>query len=135
MHIDLASMNWLAIISATAAAFILGGIWYGPIFGKAWLNEFGFSEEELGKRHPAKVFGSAILLTFLAAFVMAVIIGSAPSLMKGIHWGLIIGLGPVSMFIGINYVFEQRSVKLFIINALYATLSLVIMGAVIGGMG
>lgn len=135
MHIDLATLNWLAIIAATASAFVLGGIWYGPIFGKAWMAEFGFNEEELAKRHPGKVFGSAILLTFLAASVLAVIIGPMPTLMKGVHWGLIIGIGPVSMLMGVNYSFEQRSIKLFMINALYATLSLVIMGAIIGVMG
>ncbi len=31
--VDLVSLNWLAILIATAAAFLLGGLWYGPVFG------------------------------------------------------------------------------------------------------
>ena len=47
IHFDLAVLNWLAIVLATASAFVLGGIWYGPLFGKQWMAEYGFSEEDL----------------------------------------------------------------------------------------
>lgn len=134
IHLDLATLNWLAIVLATASAFILGGIWYGPIFGKKWMAEFGFAAEDFGKKHPASVFGTAILLTLIAATVMAMIIGHDSNLHYGALWGFVIGFGPVAMFIGIHYVFEQRSLKLFLINALYPALSLVIMGAIIGAM-
>jgi Protein of unknown function (DUF1761) len=30
------SLNWIAIGVVTVANFILGAIWYGPIFGKQW---------------------------------------------------------------------------------------------------
>ena len=33
--IDFAGLNWWAILVAVAAAFALGGLWYGPLFGKA----------------------------------------------------------------------------------------------------
>lgn len=134
IHFDLMALNWLAIALATASAFVLGGIWYGPIFGKLWMAEFGFKESDLTKGHPAKVFGTAIVLTLVAAIVLAMIIGHDSNLHYGALWGFMIGFGPVAMFIGIHYVFERRSVKLFVINALYPALSLVTMGAIIGVM-
>ena len=134
IHFDLMTLNWLAIVLATASAFVLGGIWYGPIFGKQWMAEFGFNEEEIAKRHPAKIFGAAILLTFIAAVFLALIIGHDSNYHYGALWGFMIGFGPVAMFIGVHYVFEQRSLKLFFINMLYPALSLVIMGAIIGAM-
>ena len=32
------SLNWIAIGVVTVANFILGAIWYGPIFGKQWMR-------------------------------------------------------------------------------------------------
>jgi hypothetical protein len=32
----MANANLLAILVAAAAGFLVGGIWYGPLFGKGW---------------------------------------------------------------------------------------------------
>ena len=44
--LDLSGLNWLAILVATVAAFVLGGLWYGPLFGKAWMAALGKTEED-----------------------------------------------------------------------------------------
>ena len=134
IHFDFMALNWLAVVLATASAFVLGGLWYGPLFGKQWMAEYGFNEDELAKGHPGKIFGAAILLTFIAATVLALIIGHDTNLHYGALWGFVIGFGPVAMFMGVHYVFERRSLKLFFINTLYPALSLMIMGAIIGAM-
>ncbi|NJN52279.1 MAG: DUF1761 domain-containing protein [Gammaproteobacteria bacterium] len=36
--LDFTGLNWIAIVVSTALAFVLGGLWYGPLFGKAWLS-------------------------------------------------------------------------------------------------
>uniref|UniRef100_UPI0013D3226F DUF1761 family protein n=2 Tax=Pseudomonadota TaxID=1224 RepID=UPI0013D3226F len=40
-------IHWLAILAAAAAGFAVGGIWYGPLFGKAWAKARGLSDEQL----------------------------------------------------------------------------------------
>ena len=35
-------INMLAVVIAVAANFILGWVWYGPVFGKAWGKEMGY---------------------------------------------------------------------------------------------
>ena len=32
-------LDWLAILVATAGAMVLGFLWYGPLFGKAWASK------------------------------------------------------------------------------------------------
>ena len=32
-------VNWMAILAAVVANFVLGFIWYTPLFGKAWAKE------------------------------------------------------------------------------------------------
>ena len=37
----LSELNWLAILAATIAGFVIGGLWYGPLFGNAWVAALG----------------------------------------------------------------------------------------------
>ena len=64
---SLDGINWLAVLLATASAFLLGGIWYGPLFKRAWCRENGTDPDAPPKGHPGKVFGIAILAAFVAA--------------------------------------------------------------------
>ncbi len=46
--LEFGGFNWWAILVATVVAFVLGGLWYGPIFGKAWLGVCAAERKELG---------------------------------------------------------------------------------------
>ena len=59
-------MNWIAIIVATAAAMVIGFLWYGPVFGKAWM---ALSGRGMGEGSAA---GPLYALTALAAFIEAI---------------------------------------------------------------
>ncbi len=53
---DMANINFLAVIVATLSAFAVGGLWYGPLFGQAWLSAVGMTEEEVEKGNKVKIF-------------------------------------------------------------------------------
>ena len=36
-------INWWAIIVTTIISFVLGFLWFGPLFGKAWMKTIGVS--------------------------------------------------------------------------------------------
>ena len=38
-------INWWAVLVTTVMAFVLGGLWYGPLFGQAWLSAIGKTED------------------------------------------------------------------------------------------
>ena len=40
-------INWLAVVLSGLSAFVLGGLWYGPLFGKAWQARVGLSDEQI----------------------------------------------------------------------------------------
>jgi hypothetical protein len=50
----------------------------------------------------------------------------------GAFYGFLAGFGWVATFIGTHYLFERRSLKLFLINAGYSIVALTIMGLIIG---
>jgi len=85
-------ISWIAVIASTVAAFVLGGLWYGPLFSKPWMREMGV-DRTFKQRTPRPVlFGSAITLNFLAALVFAVFVGPAPSLLLALGAGAGVGL-------------------------------------------
>jgi len=127
-------VNWLAVVLAAASAFVLGGLWYGPLFLKAWSREAGIAVHA-NKRHPAAVFGGALVLSLVAAWAMAAVIGRGDhSLLFPVHVGLLTGLCVVATSFGINYLFAGRSFKLWLIDAGYHVLQFTLYGLVIGLM-
>ena len=110
-----ANINWLSVIVASVSSFLVGGIWYGPLFGKAWMRAFGFTESDLNTRYMPKVF-----------------IGVNANMSYGLIAGFLAGFGWVATLLGILYLFENRSFKAFLINAGYCILALTLMGGILG---
>lgn len=133
---DLASatpdINWLSVFIAAVSTFLIGGIWYGPIFGRAWMKAFNFTEEDLKKRNMAATFGISFILALVAALNLEMFLGPEADLAFGIMAGFFAGIGWVATFLGIIYLFEMQSLKAFGINAGYAVISLTAMGAILG---
>jgi hypothetical protein len=123
-------VNWIAILVAAVLSFVLGGIWYSPVlFGKAWQREAGLTEEQLKNANMAKIFGLTFVLCVLAAWMFAIFLGPRPKISEGLMYGFSAGLFWVTASFGINYLFERRSLKLFLINGGYHTLQFTIIGA------
>lgn len=130
---DLSKLNILAIVVAAVATFLLGGLWYSPIlFAKRWAQEVGLTEEQQRSPPMARIFGFSLLAALVMAFNLAAFIGPQGTLSFGTFAGLAAGLGWVAMSLGTIYLFEQRSLALWLINSGYQVLAYTLMGAIIG---
>lgn len=130
---DPSKLNWLAVGAAALSTFLLGGIWYSPVlFGRAWQRETGLSDAQLQQRSLAVVFGTSFVLALIMAFNLAAFLQGPPDLAWGMTAGALAGIGWVAMAMGVTYLFEARSMKLFLINAGYHAVSFIIMGAILG---
>lgn len=127
------SLNHLAVLLATVLAFVLGGLWYGPLFGKAWMRENGITPETAREMNAAKVYGLAFLWTLIMAYNLAFFLGDT-SIRTGqaVLYGFATGAGWIAMGIFVVGLFERRSAKLMAINGGYMTVALTMMGAIIG---
>jgi len=126
-------INLWAVLVASLTAFLLGGLWYAPIgFGKAWQREKGLKPDARPPRSPAVTFGLAFLLSLLAAGVFAMFLGPHPSMQLALGAGFAAGFAWVAASLGINYLFEQKSLRLFCINGGYHTAQFVVYGLVFG---
>lgn len=126
-------INHLAVVVAAVSSFLLGGIWYSPaLLGKVWMRETGLTEDALGERNLALVFGCSFILSLIAAAVFALFLGPGPALPFALGAGFSAGLCWVAGSFGINYLFADRSFTLFAIDGGYHTLRFTIYGLVLG---
>jgi Protein of unknown function (DUF1761) len=61
-------INILAIVVATIATFIVGFVWYTPLFGKAWGKEMGFA---MDRKPTSGELTKGMLLNLIGNFFMA----------------------------------------------------------------
>ena len=130
---SLATVNWLAVITATAAAFFLGGLWYSKsMFGNAWMQEVGLSEETIAETSLRSALVGTAILQFVSATALAVFLGPGSDWLIGLQSGLIIGICWLATSYGITYLFERRSFRLFRINAGYYVVVFAMTATIIG---
>lgn len=127
---ELSFINWWAVFFAMAVAMGIGSLWYSSfLFGTTWQHEIDKKRKELGD--PMVAMLSAALMMLLGATTLAILIGLG-DVMAGMRIGALIGLGLVATSLGVHYSYENRSLKLFLINAGYMVVALSAMGAIIG---
>lgn len=129
----MSTINWLAVLVASFAGFVVGGIWYGPLFGKAWMAASGMTEEKIKEGNMGKTYGLAWFFTLIISINFGFFFND-PSidLTAGATYGFATGLGFMMMAVAINALFEQRSAKYILINGGYWVVLSTLIGLIIG---
>ena len=128
-------ISWLAVALCAVSSLVLGGIWYSPaLFAKPWQQAAGLSDDELKAGNMAKIFGLTLVLSFIAAAVFAMFLGPKFGVGPATAAGFSAGLCWVAASYGINYLFERRPLRLWLINGGYHTLQFTLFGLILGLM-
>jgi len=127
---------WAVLVSALAF-WALGALWYSPVlFSKRWQKEVGFKEEDVTGASMAKVFGGSFVLMILMVWALNFVINSHKpenvSLLMGLHYGAFTGFFFSMLTMGFNYLYQRRSVVLWLIDGIYVVLGLSIAGMILG---
>ena len=154
-------LNFIAVAVSALVPLVIGAIWYNPkVFGTAWMQTSGMTEEKMKNANMALIYGVSLVLSFLLAFsVNGMVIhqvgasqmaypnieaetykafiaefGNAHRSFKhGALHGAIAGIFVVLPILGTNALFERKSWKYIFVNVGYWTLTLAIMGAILCG--
>lgn len=127
----MADLSWIGILICGIASMLLGGLWYSPLlFGKAWQAGAGLSDESLARGNMATVYGLAFLLSLGAAILFALLMGDRHGLVPWTAAGAAAGAMIAAGF-GINYLFERRSVRQWLINGGYHFLQFALFGLIL----
>ncbi|SHF46862.1 Protein of unknown function [Fodinibius roseus] len=135
---DMANINFLAVIVATLSAFMVGALWYGPLFGQAWLSAVGMTEDDVEKGNKAKLFGLAFLFELIMAFNLAMFLTGSPEAAEqmtagtGAFYGFLTGFGWIFFALAVNSLYEGKSWTYIFINGGYWTVTFTVMGLILG---
>lgn len=130
---DLGSLNYWAILVAVVFNQALGAAWYSAL-AKPWMAEVGLSADDMEamKGTPRQWYpyvlavGAAIVFTLgLALLVQGM---GADGAGQGLGLGVLAAVGFIFTSNAINYAFEGRSLRLFLINGGYPLISYSVIG-------
>ncbi len=123
-------VNWLAVVLGAVAFFVVGALWYGPLFGKVWQREAC-----PGERPQGPVVARNLGLTFLCELIVAGAFGHlvartqpSPHVIMMMAVGL--ALAVMAPAIGIGYIHQRKSLTLFAIDTGHLAAGMAALGAV-----
>ncbi|MHC4377695.1 MAG: DUF1761 domain-containing protein [Planctomycetota bacterium] len=135
LDIDFGDLNWLAILVATIVSFVLGGLWYGPLFGQAWMAAVGKTEEQIRAEGTA---GRAMGISFLTQVVASTMLAIVFQLIGLEGWddgavlGALIGVGFIATSMASDYAFCNWGSRLWLIQSGYRIVYTALSGAILG---
>jgi len=135
-------VNYLAVLASAVSAMVVGFLWYGPLFGKAWSKMMGWGEmtpEQLKEKQKKAMPMYAI--SFVGSLVMAFVLSHALVFgntylgtsgisggLMGAFWNWLGFIVPVTMGV---VLWEGKPLKLWLINASYYLVVLAVMSAIL----
>ena len=126
-------VNWLAVIVAALAAFAVGGLWYGPLLGRAKLEEVG-PGGLAARRAPARTLGITLTLLLVSATMLGHMFAriDAPTLAARPWLYFMMSGGLAGAFVipalWISYTHQKLTTRLALIDAGYWLVSYLAMG-------
>jgi hypothetical protein len=138
MH--LASINWLAVIIAGVAGWLVGAVWYG-VLSKQWLAAQGKTMEMAKQEAAGKSPFIPFVLVFVANLIMAVMLYGIMThvgpftVRSGMISGALIWFGFVITAMASNYAFQGRKAMLTAIDGGYWFAALLVIGGILGAFG
>ncbi len=130
------SVNFMAVALCGVISMVVGALWYGPIAGKAWLEEVGLTKEEIEARGaPIAAMVKSFIASLVLGYGLSVII--AWSGVPAGDWagGAFVGAVTAALVIGggvfPNYAFEDKTLRHFIIHIANIIVVMALMGAMI----
>jgi hypothetical protein len=138
-------VNFMAIAIAVVANFILGFIWYTPLFGKAWARELKFDTTQ---KPPSSALIKGMVFMVIGNFLTAFVLAHNIAAWNPHTWGQenMSGMPPAAAAIsaaGFTWLgfflptdlggvaWENRSWKLFFINTTYHLISLLVVAFIL----
>jgi len=128
--------NYLAIVVAAVACFLLEAGWYS-VFMNEWLEGIGRTRDWLTGSgvNPALQYAAALVSEAVMATAISCVtqLTGPQTAWRGIKVAVPLWFGFVLPIWATEYIFEVRSIKLFAVNTGFWLLGMMLMGAIVGG--
>jgi Protein of unknown function (DUF1761) len=126
--------NYPAVVVCAVAYWMLGGLWYGLLFGPRWMALENLTIEQGKSMNSALPYIVTLVLDLLIAFVLAQLCvwRNANTAGRGSAIGVLLWIGIVAPITFTTHMYEMRPKELFAINEFYPLVGLCLMGVILG---
>jgi len=130
-------MEYLELLIAAIAAFLLGFAWYTALFGKEWQRLTGVTDEQ-AQSGMAVTHGLAFLMMLIMAFGINYVVNlhaiEEQTFVHGaFHGALSCALSALPALI-IHYSYQRKSPKLMLIDGSYVLIFCALMGGILAAL-
>jgi len=140
---DLSSINFIAVLVAAFAAFAIGFLWHGPLFGKTWMKLMEITPEQMeeGRKKMEKKMPlymlAALVQQLVVATVMAMLLAalSISDIGEAVVLALWLWVGFIAALLLNGVLWEERKLNLYFFNIVYHLVSLVVVAIILVSMG
>lgn len=136
MSIHPGQINFLAVLVAAVATFMVGGLWYGLLFAKRWAEVHGYTEDQL--QAMAKKQGRNFAVFFVSDLVMGVILSlliinlHLQNAVQGAGLGFLMWLGIAATIGACKNAANNKPLAAFVIDTGHELTALLVMGMILG---
>lgn len=127
-------MNIWAILVSIIIFMIVGMLWYSPIlFGNIWLKLVDKKADDISKDESNKAMSFSFIPAMISALSLAYILylTGAETFLDGVIISSILSIGVSGMSMFNLVLFEERSIKLTLLNLGYNFVSMLLAGIVL----
>lgn len=133
-------INYWAVLLCGVLSMVLGGVWYGPLFGKKWCKIVGATAADMAERKKMQkkagpLYAIQFILTLFQAYVLAHYIASWQQT-SGVENALLLFAGFVVPTVAAGAMWNNDSIKIswakFLIQTGYYFVLFIIFGLVLG---
>ena len=128
-------LNYLAVLVSALVYFGMQAVWF-TVFMRDWLAGLGITADQLHQQ------GGSVVLAYLIGFAGALVMAAAISwftqmtgkqnVIRGVLVGIVAWVGFVLTTWSAEYAFEEKSLRILLINTGNTLLGMVVMGAIQG---
>lgn len=126
--------NYWAVLVCAAVYWLIGGVWYGLLFSKPWMELEHLTPQDAASTSRVGPYIVTFLLNLLIAFVLSQICiwRNANTVGRGAAIGTLLWIGFIGPITFTTCMYEMHPLELYAINNMYPLLGLVVMGAILG---
>jgi hypothetical protein len=128
-------INYWAVLGAAVASMVIGMLWYGPLFGKQWMKMMGFTPKSIKKMKltPKAAMTMGFIGTLVTAYVLSNFVDVLGIITFGgaaqfAFWAWLGLVAPIELG---TFLWEGKDFKLFVLNAAYWLVNLIVMSGIV----
>jgi hypothetical protein len=124
-------INYVAVLVSSIVFFLIGSFWFSGLFGSTWCEALEEHGIKIKKPTPNEIM-QKMLLTFVAnviasiAMACLIIATGSSTAYSGFMLGTTAALGFAATAIAGVFIWESKSLKLFLIDAGYPVIGIIV---------